>query len=88
MFRPEIVEHVDKYDQFMKDAYDPQKDLDTDNDGIQDRFWEFFIPYYTQDKVIAYTIGDYDVDGKRKNLRKFQGNWSAKQKEQIQEKRP
>ncbi|MDO6856238.1 hypothetical protein Q4502_00745 [Mesomycoplasma ovipneumoniae] len=86
MFRPEIVEHVDKYDQFMKDAYDPQKDLDTDNDGIQDRFWEFFIPYYTQDKVIAYTIGDYDVDGKRKNLRKFQGNWSAKQKEQIQEK--
>ncbi|EXU60996.1 hypothetical protein [Mesomycoplasma ovipneumoniae] len=86
MFRPEIVEHVDKYDQFMKDAYDPQKDLDTDNDGIQDRFWEFFIPYYTQDKVIAYTIGDYDVDGKRKNLRKFQGNWSAEQKEKIQEK--
>ncbi|MDW2912751.1 hypothetical protein R7U62_01400 [Mesomycoplasma ovipneumoniae] len=86
MFRPEIVEHIDKYDQFMKDAYDPQKNLDTDNDGIQDRFWEFFIPYYTQDKVIAYTIGDYDVDGKRKNLRKFQGNWSAKQKEQIQEK--
>ncbi|MDW2930677.1 hypothetical protein R7X80_02350 [Mesomycoplasma ovipneumoniae] len=86
MFRPEIVEHVDKYDQFMKDAYDPQKNLDTDNDGIQDRFWEFFIPYYTQDKVIAYTIGDYDVNGKRKNLRKFQGNWSAEQKEQIQEK--
>ncbi|WP_044285781.1 hypothetical protein [Mesomycoplasma ovipneumoniae] len=86
MFRPEIVEHVDKYDQFMKDAYDPQKNLDTDNDGIQDRFWEFFIPYYTQDKVIAYTIGDYDVDGKRKNLRKFQGNWSAEQKQQIQEK--
>ncbi|MHA0315544.1 hypothetical protein ACXYVG_01680 [Mesomycoplasma ovipneumoniae] len=86
MFRPEIVEHVDKYDQFMKDAYDPQKDLDTDNDGIQDRFWEFFIPYYTQDKVIAYTIGDYDVNGKRKNLRKFQQNWTAEQKEQIQEK--
>ncbi|WP_337903907.1 hypothetical protein [Mesomycoplasma ovipneumoniae] len=86
MFRPEIVEHVDKYDQFMKDAYDPQKNLDTDNDGIQDRFWEFFIPYYTQDKVIAYTIGDYDVDGKRKNLRKFQRNWSTEQKEQIQEK--
>ncbi|MDW2923244.1 hypothetical protein [Mesomycoplasma ovipneumoniae] len=86
MFRPEIVEHVDKYDQFMKDAYDSQKNLDTDNDGIQDRFWEFFIPYYTQDKVIAYTIGDYDVDGKRKNLRKFQGNWTAEQKEQIQEK--
>ncbi|MDW2923909.1 hypothetical protein [Mesomycoplasma ovipneumoniae] len=86
MFRPEIVEHVDKYDQFMKDAYDPQKNLDTDNDGIQDRFWEFFIPYYTQDKVIAYTIGDYDANGKRKNLRKFQGNWSAEQKQQIQEK--
>ncbi|MFU0909010.1 hypothetical protein [Mesomycoplasma ovipneumoniae] len=86
MFRPEIVEHVDKYDQFMKDAYDPQKNLDTDNDGIQDRFWEFFIPYYTQDKVIAYTIGDYDVDGKRKNLRKFQDKWSTEQKEQIQEK--
>ncbi|WP_341488356.1 hypothetical protein [Mesomycoplasma ovipneumoniae] len=86
MFRPEIVEHVDKYDQFMKDAYDPQKNLDTDNDGIQDRFWEFFIPYYTQDKVIAYTIGDYDVNGKRKNLRKFQRNWIAEQKQQIQEK--
>ncbi|WP_341508367.1 hypothetical protein [Mesomycoplasma ovipneumoniae] len=86
MFRPEIVEHVDKYDQFMKDAYDPQKNLDTDNDGIQDRFWEFFIPYYTQDKVIAYTIGDYDANGKRKNLRKFQGNWTAEQKKQIQEK--
>ncbi|MHA0261275.1 type 2 periplasmic-binding domain-containing protein [Mesomycoplasma ovipneumoniae] len=86
MFRPEIVEHVDKYDQFMKDAYDPQKNLDTDNDGIQDRFWEFFIPYYTQDKVIAYTIGDYDVDGKRKNLRKFQDNWTAEQKEKIQKK--
>ncbi|WP_069097866.1 hypothetical protein [Mesomycoplasma ovipneumoniae] len=86
IFRPEIVEHIDKYDQFMKDAYDPQKNLDTDNDGIQDRFWEFFIPYYTQDKVIAYTIGDYDVDGKRKNLRKFQNNWTAEQKEEIQEK--
>lgn len=41
MFRPEIVEHVDKYDQFMKDAYDPQKDLDTDNDGIATVFGNF-----------------------------------------------
>lgn len=86
IFRPEIVEHIDKYDQFMKQAEDPKKDLDTDNDGIKDRFWEFFIPYFTQDKVIAYIIGDYEKDGKRVNLRRFQKNWSPEFRSQIQEK--
>ncbi|MBG0730997.1 hypothetical protein [Mycoplasma sp. 'Moose RK'] len=86
MFRPEIVEHIDKYDQFMKNANDSTKDLDIDNDGIKDRFWEFFIPYYTQDKVIAYTIGDYEVGGKRKNLRDFQNNWTPALRASIQEK--
>lgn len=86
IFRPEIVEHIDKYDQFMKEADNPEKDLDVDNDGIKDRFWEFFIPYYTQDKVIAYTIGDYESDGKRVNLRDFQKNWSPEFRKSIQEK--
>lgn len=93
MFRPEIVAHIDKYDKYMHD--DQGKPIDVDHDGIPDRFWEFFIPYYTQDKVMAYTIGDYEVDGKdkngydikvRKNMRKFMDNWSPEEKKEIQEK--
>ncbi|MXR22707.1 hypothetical protein [Mesomycoplasma flocculare] len=86
IFRPEIVEHIDKYDQFMKQADDPKKDLDIDNDGIKDRFWEFFIPYFTQDKVVVYTIGDYEKNGKRVNLREFQKNWTPEFRKAIQEK--
>ncbi|CAT05281.1 Uncharacterised protein [Mesomycoplasma conjunctivae] len=82
MFRKEVIKHIDKYDKFLKD--DQGNDIDIDHDGIKDRFWEFFIPYYTQDKVIAYTIGDYQKDEKIVNLRQFMNNWTTKQKDEIQ----
>ncbi|WP_215778139.1 spermidine/putrescine substrate binding protein [Mesomycoplasma hyorhinis] len=57
LIRPEIVSHIDEYDKFLVD--EKGNKIDSDKDGIADRFWEFFVPYYTQDKVIAYTVGDY-----------------------------
>lgn len=86
LIRPEVVKHIDEYDQFLVDKEGNK--IDTDKDGIADRFWEFFIPYYTQDKVIAYTIGDYEKNNKVYDIKpELAKNQKYKEnKEQIQDK--
>lgn len=60
--RPETVKHMDSYNKYLVDK--DQKAIDIDKDGIPDEMWEFMLPYYIQDKVIAYTTGTYSNDKK------------------------
>ncbi|MGX9340813.1 hypothetical protein [Mycoplasma sp. 4044] len=75
VYRPSVIEHLKQYDQMIfdliatNDEYKAKRILDpvskkmvaydVDRDGKEDHFWEYIIPYYTQDKVIAYSI-DYE----------------------------
>ncbi|QJR44424.1 hypothetical protein [Mycoplasma miroungirhinis] len=65
IFRKEIIEHLKIYDDYILQLITtkyPHKLLsdknsyDVDGDKKADHFWEYVIPYYSQDKVIAYNI--------------------------------
>lgn len=74
-FRPETVEHMQGYDQYLVD--ENNKRIDLDEDGKADEMWEFMIPYYIQDKVVAYSTGEYQKsDGNKEILRKASKNLS------------
>ncbi|MBU4691208.1 hypothetical protein [Mycoplasma zalophi] len=66
IFRKEIIDHLIVYDNYIlsliKINY-PQKLLtentyDVDGDKKEDHFWEYVVPYYSQDKVIAYNVNN------------------------------
>ncbi|VEU68184.1 type 2 periplasmic-binding domain-containing protein [Mycoplasmopsis pulmonis] len=79
-FRPETVEHMQGYDQYLVD--ENNKRIDLDQDGKADEMWEFMIPYYIQDKVVAYSVGDYQKsDGTKASLRASSKNLSDQEKE-------
>ncbi|UWD33868.1 type 2 periplasmic-binding domain-containing protein [Mesomycoplasma molare] len=87
LLRKETLEHLDNYNQFMYILGDEKKGIiDIDKDGIQDQLWEFIIPYYIQDKVFTYTVGDYDENGEKKPLKEAVKNWSEERKKEIREK--
>ncbi|UVD81986.1 hypothetical protein NV226_01615 [Mycoplasma iguanae] len=58
--RTETMEHIDSYNSYLKDS--KGNIIDIDKDGKADEMWEFMIPYYIQDKVIAYTTGGYKTN--------------------------
>ncbi|WGI36997.1 hypothetical protein [Mesomycoplasma lagogenitalium] len=87
LLRKETLDHLDNYNQFMYILGDKNKGIiDIDNDGIQDQLWEFTIPYYIQDKVIAYTVGDANYGDGNKPLKDSIASWSEEKKETIREK--
>ncbi|MGY6172038.1 hypothetical protein ACW95P_01670 [Candidatus Mycoplasma pogonae] len=63
-WRPETMKHVDSYNKYLVNYKNER--IDNDNDGIADEMWEYLIPYYIQDKVVAYTTG---TDNKERPLR-------------------
>lgn len=65
--RPETLEHLDSYNQYLVDA--ENKRIDYDHDGVADEMWEFLFPYFIQDKVVAYTTGKYNSNDKEIPLR-------------------
>ncbi|MGZ9432241.1 hypothetical protein [Mycoplasma sp. 613B] len=87
LLRKETLEHLDNYNQFLYVEGDKSKGIiDIDGDGIQDQLWEFLIPYYIQDKVFTYTVGDYDKDGKKVPLKEAVASWDDAKKQEIREK--
>ncbi|AWX42500.1 Uncharacterised protein [Metamycoplasma cloacale] len=66
IYRDAIVKHIEDFDKLIFETLQttaPQKILsvknqtyDVDNDGIADHIYEYIIPYYSQDKGIAYNI--------------------------------
>ncbi|VEU59422.1 type 2 periplasmic-binding domain-containing protein [Mesomycoplasma neurolyticum] len=83
--REQTLEHLDKYNQFLYKEIDGKKVYDLDGDGVEDQLWEYTIPYYIQDKVIVYTVGDYDENGEKKPLKSNIASWDNKTKEDIRE---
>lgn len=59
--RTETMEHMDSYNDYLIDM--KGKRIDHDNDGRADEMWEYMLPYYIQDKVLAYTSGVYEKGG-------------------------
>ncbi|WP_033161170.1 type 2 periplasmic-binding domain-containing protein [[Mycoplasma] collis] len=78
LVRNETINHLDKFNKFLYKIENNQKKYDLDNDGENDELWEYIIPYYVQDKVIAYTTGNYKSNDKliplKKHLKKLDEN--------------
>ncbi|MBN0919123.1 hypothetical protein [[Mycoplasma] gypis] len=64
IYLPNVITHLQEYDNkilnIIKKQY-PDKllnntEYDIDGDKKPDHFWEYIIPYYIQDKVIAYNV--------------------------------
>ncbi|MBN3534727.1 hypothetical protein [Mycoplasma procyoni] len=86
ILRPETLAHLDNYNAFMYKMGSKQKGIiDVDGDGLQDQLWEFVVPYFIQDKVVAYTTGDYDNNGTQTPLRQAITTWDDAKKQDIRE---
>ena len=81
LYRQEIVEHMLKFDKLIynkiknKQVKNPKAKIlnateyDVDGDNKPDHFYEYIVPYYSQDKGIAYTLNkDFRQHLDTKNL--------------------
>ncbi|VEU78933.1 Uncharacterised protein [Metamycoplasma arthritidis] len=94
LFRPAIVKHMEAFDRYIYDAIankkhpkarildQEKKTYDVDGDGKADHFYDYIIPYYSQDKGIAYntnksTRPHLDTEAATKELANQNGklNW-------------
>lgn len=66
LFRPALVKHMENFDEYIykviaskkhpkaKVLDATKKTYDVDGDGKEDHFYDYILPYYSQDKGIAY----------------------------------
>ena len=72
LYREQVIEHIQKFDKLIYDIIKNKQtnnpkakilndsEYDVDGDGKADHFYEYIIPYYSQDKGIAYSLNkDY-----------------------------
>ncbi|VEU70378.1 hypothetical protein [Mycoplasmopsis glycophila] len=57
ILRKEIWDHLTSYDKFLVDKNgDRLTSVLEDGKVVIDEFWEYFLPYYSQDMVVAYSL--------------------------------
>ncbi|RMA77592.1 hypothetical protein JN00_0443 [Metamycoplasma subdolum] len=89
LFKPLVAEHLEKYDQEIFEILkvkkphaildETKKTYDVNGDKIEDHIWEYVIPYFTQDKGIAYSINKtsrpHINENVEKELKDMQMSW-------------
>ncbi|MDI3064016.1 hypothetical protein [Metamycoplasma hyosynoviae] len=92
LYRQEIVEHFEEFDKQIyaeikakntnnfKAKILSDKTYDVDGDGKEDHFYEYIIPYYSQDKGVAYNIDNsfrpnINISNLEEELQKKKYSW-------------
>ncbi|WP_036451749.1 hypothetical protein [Mycoplasma buteonis] len=66
ILRKEIWDHLEEYNKFLVDANGKHI---KDDDGTDIEFWQYFLPYYSQDSVVAYNVLKHDLADARSVLK-------------------
>ncbi|WP_426461404.1 hypothetical protein [Mycoplasma hafezii] len=59
LIRKEIWEHLDSYNKYLVDA---NNERILDEDGTPVEFWQYFLPYYSQDSVVSFNLLKQDMN--------------------------